>query len=301
MLHFFIGSAKIIHYFCTDFAFYAIIFTKKAIRKIMNEEQRNYIHIINQSPQEEILIKKTGWEEIKLTRHVHSKAQIIYTLSGTLHVQIGEENFFVPEKHLAWIPGNVDHDLSTRNRQASLVIFYLSFQDQDIRDFAVYSCNSIIAENIRFLASKGTLINRNTEPDLYFFALYFFKILPTMSPNMGIRLRTLTLPNDMRLSPVLDYMREHAHEDLRIEQVAQAFGFSVRNLSRLLNKSGIRFSNYLNMQRVTRAIEMFADGNHTIQETAFATGFTTPGNFNRVFKQVMGVTPSEFIKARKED
>lgn len=265
----------------------------------MNEEQKRYIHLINQSPQGEILIKKTGWEEINLTRHTHPKTQIIYTLSGTLHVQIGEENFFVPEKHLAWIPGNKSHELSTNNRQASLVIFYLSFEEE-AKDFAVYSCNSIIAENIRFIASKGVLIKENTEPDLYHFAFYFFKILPTISPNLGIRLRTLTLPNDTRLCPVLDYMREHAQEDLRIEQVAHAFGFSVRNLSRLLNKSGIRFSSYLNMQRVTRAIEMFADDNNTIQQIAFATGFATPGNFNRVFKHVTGTTPSEFIKARKE-
>lgn len=267
----------------------------------MNEEQKNYIRIIKQSEQEDILIKKTGWEDIKLTLHTHSKAQIIYTLSGTIHVQIGEENFFVPEKHIAWIPGNMDHDLSTNNRQASLIIFYISFEKgKDRKEFSIYSCNSMIAENIRFIASKGSLINKKQEPDLYYFAHYFFKMLPTISPNLGIRLRTLTIPNDTRLSPVLNYMREHAHEELKIEQVAHAFGFSVRNLSRLLNKSGIRFSSYLNTQRITRAIEMFADRNHTIQEIAFATGFATPGNFNRVFKHVTGTTPSEFIKARQE-
>lgn len=71
----------------------------------MNAEQKEYISLINRSDKDEILIKKTGWEEINLAGHAHhGKYQIIYTLSGTLHVQIGAENYFVPEKHIAWIP-----------------------------------------------------------------------------------------------------------------------------------------------------------------------------------------------------
>lgn len=265
----------------------------------MNDEQKNYIKTINQSADEDILIKRTGWEDIKLKPHTHQKAQIIYTLSGTLHVQIGEDNFFVPEKHVAWIPEHVEHDLSTNNRQASLVIFYVSFDEDKKSDFSVYSCNGIMAENIRFLAKQGNIIEKAKNPDLYHYAFYFFRMLPAMSPNLGIRLKTITLPNDSRLHPVLHYMREHACEDLRIEQVAREFSFSVRNLSRLLNRSGIRFSNYMNTLRITRAIEMFADRNRTIQETAFETGFSTPGNFNRVFKQVTGTTPGEFMKNKE--
>ena len=262
----------------------------------MNEEQRNYIQTINQSTEEDILIKKTGWEDIKLKPHTHPKTQIIYTLSGTLHVQINEENYFVPEKHIARIPANTEHDLSTNNRQASLIIFYVSPKEEKELPFSVFSCNGIIAENIRFIANCGTTISKSTQSDLYHYAFYFFRMLPYMSPNQSIRLKTITLPNDARLKPVLDYMREHACEDLRIEQVAREFGFSVRNLSRLLNRSGIRFSHYLNTQKITRAIEMFADRNRTIQETAFETGFSSPGNFNRVFRQVTGTTPGEFLK-----
>lgn len=264
----------------------------------MNEEQRNYIQTINQSAEEEILVKRTGWEDIKLTPHTHRKSQIIYTLSGTLHVQIGEENFFVPEKHLAWIPANMEHDLSTNNRQASLVIFYAASVEKENARFSVYHCNGIIAENLRFISNCGPVIRKDDRPDLYHYAYFFFRMLPELSPSQGIQLKTITLPNDTRLRPALNYMREHACEDLRIEQVAREFGFSVRNLSRLLNRSSIRFSNYLNTLRITRAIEMFADRNHTIQETAYETGFSTPGNFNRVFKQVTGTTPGEFLKVK---
>ena len=89
----------------------------------MNEEQRRYLAHIGESDTEEILIKRTGWEAINLPTHAHEKFQIIYTLSGTLHIKIGSNNYFVPERHLARIPEVWNRRLRLRverlNREAS--------------------------------------------------------------------------------------------------------------------------------------------------------------------------------------
>ena len=50
-------------------------------REKMNAEQKAYISLINRSARDEILIKKTGWEEINLVAHSHERYKIIYTLS----------------------------------------------------------------------------------------------------------------------------------------------------------------------------------------------------------------------------
>lgn len=34
-----------------------------------------------------------------------------------LHVEIGSESYFVPEKHIAWIPQGAEHKLSSNSRQ----------------------------------------------------------------------------------------------------------------------------------------------------------------------------------------
>lgn len=66
----------------------------------MNQEQKDYIRLLDSSSVYDILIKKMGWEEISLHAHSHEKCQIIYTLSGTLHIQIEDDSYFVPEKHI---------------------------------------------------------------------------------------------------------------------------------------------------------------------------------------------------------
>lgn len=266
----------------------------------MNQEQKDYISLLNSSSENDILIKKTGWEEISLHAHVHEKYQIIYTLSGTLHIQIENDSYFVPEKHIAWIPDNVVHEINSNNRQVSLVIFYFSpiWQSEKIRtsSFCIYNSNSVICENIKYLALCGDCIDGNKNGVLFDFAIGFFNLLPILSYKVDFLLKTMSIPNDHRLYPILCYMREHAYENLKIEHVADNFNISVRNLSRLLHNSGIRYNSFINCHRINRAIELFSDGGKTMQQIAYETGFSTPNNFNRVFKQITGTSPGLYEK-----
>ena len=224
----------------------------------------------------------------------------MYTLSGTLRVQIGSTNYFVPEKHIAWLPAGIEHELCSNNRLVSLVIFYLSLSEEDeIPGFSIYNTTSVIAENLKFIASRGELICRETQADLFQFTLSFFKLLPSMSPVKEILLKTLAIPDDQRLIPVLHYIAEHSKENLKMETVAHRFGFSVRNLSRLFYQSNIRFSLYLNYQRITRAIELFADREKNLSQIAYEVGFSTPNNFNRVFRQITGMSPGQFVRMKE--
>ena len=93
-------------------------------------------------------------------------------------------------------------------------------------------------------------------------------------------------------------VNEHLHEDIRLEDVARAAHMSIRTLSRLFHDIGIRYNNYLNYQRITHAIELMADGGLNINEIALETGFSCAANFNRTFKQIMGMTPTELFKRK---
>lgn len=269
-------------------------------REKMNAEQKAYISLINRSARDEILIKKTGWEEINLVAHSHEKYQIIYTLSGTLHIQIGTMNYFVPEKHLAWIPKGAEHKLSSKSRQVSLIIFFLSLDqtgDEDhLRErFAIYMTNTVVAENLKFIASRGNMISESEAPDLFRFTLSFFRLLPRIVPGTGFLLKTVVIPDDSRLYPVLSYITEHISEEIKMEDIARIFNLSVRNLSRLFQTSGLHFSSYVNHLRIVRAIELLTDGGKNMKEIAYDVGFSTPNHFNRVFKQVTELSPKVYL------
>lgn len=70
--------------------------------------------------------------------------------------------------------------------------------------FSIYAMNAVIAENLKYIGSKGPEICYEESPALYDFTQSFFRLLPSMSPSSGILLTTLLIPNDSRLHAVLD-------------------------------------------------------------------------------------------------
>ena len=266
----------------------------------MNDEQREYLAHIGASDREEILIKRTGWEAINLPTHAHEKFQIIYTLSGTLHIKIGSNTYFVPERHLAWIPSRTKHKISSNSRQVALICFYIDLPvegDQDPKAlFYIWGICPLIGENLKFIASHAPCIRCSTHPDLYRYASSFFNLMPQINPKETFLLRPLIIPNDPRLAPVLNYINRHLSDRLDMELLASRFHLSTRNLSRLFNTSKIRFSSLVNHWRILRAIELMSDRDKTIQEIAYEVGFNTPNNFNRVFKQITGTSPRMYLQ-----
>lgn len=267
----------------------------------MNQEQQAYISSVDCSATDEIHIKHTGREGISLAPHRHDKHQLVYTLSGTLHIQVGNISYFVPDRHLALIPAGMVHELSSNNRQISLVIFYYhddTGKAETQHSLSIYSTDTFMAENLRFIASTGKIICHRHQQNLYLFAMGFFRLLPSIGRHCELPLQSLIVPADSRLRPVLQYMSRHISDNLTLEQVAGEFGFSARNLSRLFLNENLRFSTYLNYQRITRAIELLAAHDKTLQEIAYEVGFSSPGNFTRTFKQLLGLSPSAFMAGK---
>lgn len=260
----------------------------------MNKDQENSIKSVCQLAPDEIMIKETGRETLDLPFHSHSSNQIIHTVAGTLHIQIGDTGYFVPERHIAWIPGNTPHRLSSNNRQIDLqMIFYpTAYFNKD--SFSVYNTNTFIGENLKFVARNPKLIKKSEYPELFSYYISFLGLLPTLGLEYRMPLKTLIIPEDKRLQDILEYINRNLSEDLSMESVALRFGMSVRSVSRLFQGAHLRFTEYVNYQRITRAIELIADKDKTMQEIAYDVGFNTPTHFNRVFKQILGSSPSQF-------
>lgn len=275
----------------------------------MNEQQKRFISSVDASDEYEIMILSTDLEQVILPEHQHQKYQIVYTVSGTLHIAINEKNYFIPEKHIAWIPANLPHRLTSNNTKVMLYSIYCNVAWEMNQEkstpwdlprtaydqFAVFRANALVLENFKYIGEGGrTSINAIETPDLYWYTITFLRMLPTMGLDYHVPLQVLIIPEDKRLVPVLEFINQHLNEPLTLDDLAATFGFSVRNLTRIFTKSKLKFTNYLNYQRVVRAIELFSENNKIIQEVAYDVGFTTPSSFNRVFKQITGLNPTAF-------
>ncbi|BCG96565.1 AraC family transcriptional regulator [Mesorhizobium sp. 131-2-1] len=86
-------------------------------------------------------------------------------------------------------------------------------------------------------------------------------------------------------------LRQKLHGRNHISQVARALGMSERTLRRRLAESGVSFQSLLDGLRKNRALELLANQNMSVEQIAFAVGFSDPHNFRRAFRRWTGATP----------
>ena len=93
----------------------------------------------------------------------------------------------------------------------------------------------------------------------------------------------------------LAHMQTHAHEPLRMSNLARAAGCSRARLFQLFKQTtGMAPNDYLQRLRVNNAREMLADPARAITDIAFAAGFSSSQYFSNVFRKYTGVTPTQF-------
>lgn len=84
------------------------------------------------------------------------------------------------------------------------------------------------------------------------------------------------------------------YADITFDEAAEFMCFSKPYFSKYFRKmSGMTFSEYVNVVRVSEAIKMISHGNNSIGEAALSAGFGTIRSFNRIFKRLTGFAPRE--------
>jgi len=91
------------------------------------------------------------------------------------------------------------------------------------------------------------------------------------------------------------YIQEHQAEELRLGQVAQAVNTSAFYFCKIFKKfTKVNFTDYLARVRIEKAKHLLLNPNLRISEIAYEVGFQSLTHFNRVFKKILGQSPTDY-------
>ncbi|MCM3766892.1 helix-turn-helix domain-containing protein [Neobacillus niacini] len=97
------------------------------------------------------------------------------------------------------------------------------------------------------------------------------------------------------IQKAMEFIEGHYLEGITLEKVASYVHLSPTYFSRIFkNATGRNFVEYITYLRIEKAKELLKDLNYTVYQIAFEVGYSNSHYFSRVFKSMVGKTPSEF-------
>jgi AraC-like DNA-binding protein len=157
------------------------------------------------------------------------------------------------------------------------------------------------------LAEWGIEMDRQTLRDAYFST----RVVPSKQHEAVVKLLTIFAQHLSMLSnqvvvqhenaepPVItkakEFIQEHQTENLRLGHVAKACNTSTFYFCKMFKKiTGINFTDYLSRVRIEKSKNLLLNPNLRVSEIAFEVGFQSLTHFNRVFKKILGQSPTEY-------
>lgn len=132
------------------------------------------------------------------------------------------------------------------------------------------------------------------------------KIAPqnTTQNRIATKQHTISL-DETRVKSAILYIEEHFNEQITLEELADSIHLSksecCRCFKRTLQVTPIEFLMKYRIMQATNLLQKNAPEAQSISELAFSVGFNNASYFNKVFRQFLGCTPSEYKKQLKND
>lgn len=92
-----------------------------------------------------------------------------------------------------------------------------------------------------------------------------------------------------------EYIKANQGEDISLGDVAKSVNTSTFYFCKMFKKAtGLNFTDYLSRIRIEKAKNLLLNPNLRISEIAFEVGFQSLTHFNRVFRKLVGQSPTEY-------
>jgi AraC-like DNA-binding protein len=104
----------------------------------------------------------------------------------------------------------------------------------------------------------------------------------------------------VRIWRARNFIHAHASEELSLGKVARAANTSPNYFSEKFKEAtGLNFVEYVARARYEKATALLREGDLRISEIAFACGFQSLSQFNRVFRKFAGKSPTDYRTATR--
>ena len=142
--------------------------------------------------------------------------------------------------------------------------------------------------------AEAVLEEYNAERSREILVGYLYVLLGTAFRKLPYVTRKAGISSDL-FSDVMEYLSEHYTQRISLKSLSRTFGVDPCHLSRMFSERlSYGFLKYLHMLRVEHAKNLLRNSRLKMSEVLVQSGFSDQKTFNRVFREVTGMTPTDY-------
>ncbi|MDO4284012.1 MAG: AraC family transcriptional regulator [Eubacteriales bacterium] len=253
------------------------------------------------------------YRNISFIAHWHREIELIYVRSGTAQIHVTDASFNAQAGDLIVCDSGDIHfcDAHSEDSCFDFLLFdtailssHYQYSALEGRLFsrALLEDAALLPEWERLLgvldaelAGRGAHYQEVVKSELRSFWYRLLRLSPSQSAVSVMQNRRRDMLAD--LQNLLTFLEDHCGDPISLTDAAEMMGFSPSHFSRLFKQlTGTGFVRYLNIIRISQAAEQLVTTDDRITDIALRCGFGNVRSFNRVFLEITGYTPSEYIK-----
>lgn len=260
--------------------------------------------------------------------HTHTYIEIVYLLSGHCINYSGNQVLHLKKGDFLIMAPNTLHGISAFNpdcRLVNLMIRTSIFETTFFNSFSEYDILYKFFHTVLFQYKVNSYLLFHTDPDEFMRSIVIQLLNETehrhsYQEKLKISLVQILFTqilnrhadsavvysdgvNDLNhdVALILSYMQRH-YQDLTLKDLATFFGYSERQLTRILIKyTDENYRENMNHIKMRKAKQLLEETDLTIDTITGMLGYSTPYGFRKNFKSEYGITPNEYRRSVHEE
>ena len=240
------------------------------------------------------LIRAERVQGMTFGQHLHYSFEFFYVNEGELSCTVENETYTLQAGDGVLVLPNQSHSYHTPEFSDAIMLIFDPIYVNEFYKFI----NDKEFVNPVFRPNEPKLFSLPEPKDVFGWKSVLYALCAQASAQC--ELQPSSHKNNHLIEKVIEYISQNLDGTLRLEQLAENLGYSYHYLSNCIKDNfGMNFCTLVNQYRVDLAASLLRTTDLTITEVAARSGFSTIRSFNRAFKNLQGITPSEFVGTNK--
>ncbi|RKP53653.1 AraC family transcriptional regulator [Pararobbsia silviterrae] len=223
--------------------------------------------------------------------HSHAQAQLILAIDGVVIVRADDGNWIVPPGRAVWVPGGTPHAIEMAADVSMCSLFVAHEVRQTLpRECRVIGVSALLRELI--LTARGLPADYDlTHRAGRVLALILDEI--EIAPSLALH---VPMPRHPALSALCAQLIREPSAPVTLESWAHAAHMNARTLARAFKReTGMTPGAWWRHARLLLSLPRLAAG-MSVLELALEHGYESPSAFAAMFRKVLGVPPTEYLR-----